>query len=840
MATSCAKPPMLYMEISKNWRFRKAGSEEWLPASVPGCVHADLLDRGRIEDPFYGDNEKRVQWIEYEDWEYRATFDVSREFMKKKNAEILFEGLDTYADVYLNDELVLSSNNMFCKWDIECSDILKHGKNTLEVYFHSPVKRVEAAWDSMEYRLPGGPRVLTRKAAYQYGWDWGPRFPTVGIWRPAYLRAWDQAKINNLQIVQHSGSDEKAELSAIFEIESSIDDRVTLSLFDMDGNRLLGRTEAALRLGENSVTVDFVIKNPLLWWTNGLGEAHLYNLLGELRVENNVVSRISERIGVRTLELVTDKDSAGEQFYFELNGIPLFIKGANYVPQDNFLPRVTSAHYEKLIRNAVDANMNMLRVWGGGIYENDILYDLCDENGILVWQDFMFANAMYPDDSLFLENVEREAAQNVIRLRNHPSLALWCGNNEIDEAWHNWGWPDQFGYSAEDSSRIWNNYKQLFHTLLPGIVGEYDNRRPYWPSSPQYGRGDERSLYEGDSHYWGVWHDAEPYEIFKEKIGRFMSEYGFQSFPRFETLESFSRPENWEMDSEVMLSHQKHPRGNQLIRMYMERDYNITDDFDEFVYLSQVLQAEVVKTGIEAHRRARPYCMGTLYWQLNDCWPAISWSSVGYSGRWKALHYYVKKAYNDILVSPTVDNGVLRIFVISDRLIPVNGILKLELLDFSGEKLWQRSIESIIQPNTSKLWFEEKVETLVEDEEKRSAVLVAEVGTEEGQMSRNLQYFVPPKDLNLPKATIARKIKRYKDGYVITLTSDKLAKNLFLRLDDPEGHFSDNYFDLLPGETVEVLFKVKKRIRNLDEKLRITSLADTFDGSVTTLSRSAY
>lgn len=579
--------------------------------------------------------------------------------------------------------------------------------------------------------------------------------------------------------------------------------------------------------------MDFEIKNPELWWSNGLGEATLYKLIGRLNIGDDTIDTVSTNIGIRTLKLVQQKDSVGRSFHFELNGVPVFMKGANYIPNDNFLPSVSVQEYEEVIQAAVDANMNMLRVWGGGIYENDIFYDLCDKHGILVWHDFMFACAMYPGDDAFLENVRQEAIQNVKRLRNHPCIALWCGNNEIDAAWGygtsgGWGWKERF--SAEIRAKIWNDYKKIFHTILPKVVEQYDNQTCYWRSSPMSGPN-QRAFYEatsGDIHYWGVWHGKQPFESFKLKIGRFMSEYGFQSFPEFKTVQAYTIPEDWDIRSEVMDAHQRSGKGNELIKTYMKRYYKIPKDFDSFLYMSQVLQAEAVKMAIETHRRKMPYCMGTLYWQLNDCWPVASWSSIDYYRRWKALHYFAKKAYNEILVSPTEDNGVLSIWIISDRLEPVDARLEMKLIDFSGKLLLQKEMAVTIDANSSQSFFENKTKEFLGGINKENVVLVVKVFEGQKILSTNQLYFVPAKDLDLPVPDITTTIKPIENGFAITLTTDRLAKNICLNSDDFEGFFSDNFFDLIPGETATVDLTTQKKVIEAKKELKIISVVDFF------------
>ncbi len=480
---SCAtdETKRVTIELKNNWLFSKDGTQKWYQASVPGCVHTDLLDNGLIEPPYYGSNEDSLQWIESETWSYKTSFEIEPELLAREHIRLVFEGLDTYAEVYVNGALLLSADNMFRVWEADCKHLLRAGANSISVQFRPSGEEIIKKSRGVSYNLPER-RAYARKAPYQFGWDWGPRFVTAGIWRPVRIEAWDRARFNNVQIVQRRITDEFAELSAIFEIESSGSGEAEV-LLEL-GKSTVVSSRQVLSPGQNRVSLHFSIPDPKLWWTNGLGEAFLYDLTAKLVVDGDVTDEIEDRVGLRTVEIVQEPDSVGSSFYFRLNGLPVFMKGANYIPQDNFLNRVTPERYEALVKSAVDANMNMLRVWGGGIYEEDIFYDLCDENGLLVWQDFIFAGTMYPGDPEFLENVRHEAVDNVLRLRNHPCIALWCGNNEVDNGWKDWGWQEQFGYSGADSVEIWRNYEKVFHNLLPGVVEVYDSTRFYWPSSP--------------------------------------------------------------------------------------------------------------------------------------------------------------------------------------------------------------------------------------------------------------------------------------------------------------------------------------------------------------------
>ena len=799
----------------------KASEEQWYDATVPGCVHTDMMANKLIEDPFYRDNETKIQWIENEDWEYEMDFDVPPTLLGKDRVEITFEGLDTYADIYLNEALLQSADNMFRTWTVDVTGSLKSGSNSLRVYFHSPITDTQKRYEALDYDLPGGNRAMTRKAAFHYGWDWGPRFVTSGIWRPVKLTGWNRAKISNLQIVQRDVSSDVAKLTVVFEVEALKESEGIVSIE-------MGDVEAAqkvkLQPGKNVDSIDFEINDPKLWWSNGLGEANLYDLLGTLELNGAITDTIKDRIGIRTIKLLDVRDEIGRSFTFELNGQQIYMKGANYIPQNIFQSNVTDDHYEKLISDAAEANMNMLRVWGGGIYENDIFYDLCDENGILVWQDFMFANTMYPGDEDFMDNSRAEAIENIKRLRNHPCIALWCGNNEIEEGWQNWGWQDNYTY--EQKKKIWKDYRQLFYFDFGDIVEESGGGVPFWSSSPQFGRGNPKSNSEGDSHYWGVWHDAEPFEKYLQNIPRFMSEFGFQSYPGITTIEGFALEEEQALGSDVMKVHQKHSRGDELIDEYMNREFIVPEEFESYVYVSQLLQAEGIGGGIEGQRRYKPACMGSLYWQLNDCWPAVSWSSIDYNGDWKALHYFVKRAFAPVLVSLMKYNTEMYVQVCSDRLINFDAELELALIDFDGNQLFHHKKPVNVRGNNADVYYETDMRDILKAHNTREVVLTMKLTEAGNTLSENLFYFRDFKDLNLSTPTIKKRIKKSDAGYQITLNSDRLAKGVFLRIDN-KGHFTDNYFDLLPGIDKTVIFETKEDV-DMEGGLIIRSLVDTY------------
>ncbi|HLP65647.1 beta-mannosidase [Flavobacterium sp.] len=795
---------------SEQWQFSKLGENKWLSATIPGTVHTDLLKNNLIPDPFFGANEKKLQWIEEENWEYQTSFSITKNEIDNQNILLQFDGLDTDAIVYLNNSKILSANNMFRTWKIEVKKLLKVGKNVLRVEFFSSVKKAKEEAKKLSYVLPGDEKVFVRKAQYQFGWDWGPRFVTCGIWKKVSLQFSNSASISFVKYNQKLLTKELAELEFLVQINAGVEGKFKVNLNN-------DSQEVVLKKGFNTLKLNHSIQNPQLWWTNGLGEAHLYDFKISLSKSLTLIDSKSLKIGLRTIELVQEKDKIGTSFYFKLNGVPVFMKGANYIPTDSFLPKTKDTDCQKIVQNAVDANMNMLRVWGGGVYADDTFYDECDKNGILVWHDFMFACAMYPGGSSFLDNVKQEVIDNVSRLQNHPCIALWCGNNEIDEGWHNWGWQKQYNYSKKDSTEVWSNYKKLFHEVIPktldSLLPKTENR--YWSSSPSIGWGRKESLLQGDSHYWGVWWGKEPFEVYKKKVGRFMSEYGFQGMPNVKTLQSVVNEDELNLHSESIKNHQKHPTGYEIINEYMQRDYVVPTKFEDYIFVSQLLQADGMKTAIEAHRRAKPNCMGTLYWQLNDCWPVTSWSSVDYYGRWKALHYQVKRSFENLLISFDDDKDNYLIYVINDDLKPINGVLDIVLYDFKGKVVWEATSTGLVYGNSSKVLFEIPKKEF--DEFSLNDVVLNASITDEEKVAKSNFYFVKPKELNLSKPTI--QITKI-DETTIEITSDVLAKDVFLYADE-DVFFSDNFFDVLPNQ--KVIIKLSKPIKTINAK----SLFDT-------------
>ena len=831
--------------LHEGWKFRQARLTNWYPATVPGVVHTDLLQNKIIEDPFFRLNERGLQWIDKEDWVYETCFTLAADMMRKENMELVFEGLDTYADVYLNDECILKADNMFRCWSIPVRQYIREENNILKVYFHSPVKIDVPKWDALPYQYPasndqsenGGLfnkkiSIFARKAGYHYGWDWGPRLVTSGIWRPVYIRAWSDLRINDVFIEQKEVGAGRAVIAGHVELDADKDmNGVLVTITDEVTGRVLGEWQADLKRGTNRVTVDFVLHKPKLWWSNGLGEPFLYRFRTDIIAGGELLDSKTERVGIRSLKVVHQPDKDGHTFYIELNGRPVFAKGANYIPSDNFLPRVTPENYKRTILDAAGVNMNMLRVWGGGIYENDVFYDLCDEHGIMIWQDFMFACSMYPAEGALLDNIHQEAVDNVKRLRNHACIALWCGNNECQDAWLGWGWKREIErQNKEYADKIWAQYRQQYHVTLPGVVREYAPGTFYWPSSPFAFEGEMSGTTDGDRHYWSVWHGKAPISDYDSEKSRFFSEYGFQSFPEFESVKRYAPyPEDWDIRSEVMMSHQRGgDHANGLIETYLLNEYKKPRDFRAFLYMNHVLQGDAIKTAIESHRRQMPYNMGTLFWQHNDCWPVASWASRDYYGRWKAQHYYTRKAYDDILISSVVEGDDLKVYAVSDRLENTSGQLQLQVCQFDGTVVhhWGKSVG--ISGNDSRVCFSAPLAKLLEGADRGTVYVRVDYTDKSGRVYHNNYCLGKQKDMDYPKVDLQTEVRSIEGGYEVMVSADKFARAVCLSVADNESVYSDNYFDVQPKSSVQVQVRTRLSAEAFNGSLRLTCLNNEF------------
>lgn len=802
--------------LHSDWTFCQVGDTLWSDAKVPGTIHQDLLNHNRIPNPFYGMNEEAVQWVENEDWMYRTSFVVTEEQLNRDAAVLELDGLDTYADVFLNGALILRSDNMFVGHKVSVKPVLRKGENRLLIRFRSAVKEALPQWETNGFDYPADNdhsskrvSIYTRKAPYSYGWDWGIRLATCGIWRPVRLVFSDVARIEDYYVRQASVSASKADVDNRLEITNVTSQPVSALLkvayhYSANDTKEVQK-QIELRPGENTVSLPVMIDNPHLWMPNGWGEPSLYKFTASVSVDGVEVASQERQVGLRSIRVVMEDDEHGKSFYFEVNGHPMFAKGANFIPDDALLPNVTTERYKRIFEDVKAANMNMLRVWGGGIYEDDKFYDEADRNGILIWQDFLFACTTYPHDPLFLKRVEAEAEYNIKRLRGHASLAMWCGNNEIYEGVRYWGWKNK--YTSEAFAEMNRGYDVLFRQLLPDMVKRFDSDRFYMHGSPyeaNWGRPESWKI--ADSHNWGTWYGRKPFESFDSEIPRFMSEYGFQAFPEMKTIRTFAEEKDFELESPVMNAHQKATIGNALIKQTMSLYYKVPAKFEDLVYVGLVLQGQGMRHGIEAHRRNRPYCMGSLFWQLNDSWPVVSWSSIDYYGNWKAMQYQSQRAFAPVLINAIKEGDDLCVYLISDELQDRGDVrLTVELMDFDGKSHGKWTHSGKLSANTSMLFLKKRVDEFLSKQDAATSFLRFTLKAKNGAaLADEVFYFAYPKDQKLPEARIETSVKRRGEAIEMTLKADKLARDIFIEVPVQGVRFSDNFFDLLPGQRKKI------------------------------------
>jgi beta-mannosidase len=832
----------LAVALDSGWEFRQvaaAGSPacsaampcDWRPAQVPGDVHLDLLANKLIPDPFYRDNEAKLQWIENADWEYRTTIQVTPEMLRHQNLELVFDGLDAYAEVYINDKLALTADNMFLGWRIDAKPLLKPGANVLHIVFPSPITAAQkiAAKDPWNSRTKTEAKTYIRKAAYEYGWDWGPRFVTSGIWRPARLEMWDKARIADLYVRQKDITAVVAHISVEAEVVASDDVAATISVdYGNGGKRSTVSRNVMLAKGLNHVALPVDINQPERWFPVGYGAQPIYKFNAKVTINKKVEAEKQAKAGLRAVVLRRDLDQWGRSFEINVNGIPIFGKGADVIPFDSFPSRVTTAQYRQVLQSARDANMNMIRHWGGGYYETEEFYDICDELGIMIWQDFMFGNDWQPGTYAFKQGVEKEAEFQVKRLRNHPSIVIWSGNNETESA-YTW---NRNNASAEARLQMWQDYLTIFSGILDRTVNRLNPETPYWPSSPSADYEELSDSYQsGDMHDWSVWHGRVPFTEYEKHFPRFMTEFGFQSFPELRTVEAFTLPEDRaSIFTPVMLAHQKNAAGNSIIRDYMLRYYGTPKDFNYFLYSSQVLQAEAMRIGAEHLRRTRPRAMGAIYWQLNDCWPVASWASLDYYGRWKALQYYARRFYNPLLVSPHMENGALATYIVSDKTTATKAQLHIRLMNFDGKVLREENQSVEIPALSSKTYSAWPLSEFANKEGTNMAQIfvVADLTVGAEKVSSNVMYLVEPRLIHLPPAPIEATLSAAGDGFSVNLSSKVLARSVYVSFGNNDVKFSDNYIDLLPGEPQQIHISGKAQLEQLRSSMKVVSLVDAF------------
>ena len=819
---------MINLTLDGAWRFRKAGDRAWMPATVPGSNFTDLLALGKIPDPFTHDHELAVTWVFRAGWEYEREVQVPASLLGCDTVWLECGGLDTLAEVRINGRLAGTTANMYMPHRFDVKGLLRPGRNTIRVAFASPV--IEKPRNAAEklaggdpHSVPGG--ALLRKAACHYGWDWGPQLPPTGIWRSLRLAGRDTARLSDIHVRQ-STTKSRATVGIRVAAErwrpGALRARVSLT---GPGGLAVTRVVPLGRGDEASVAL--VVNRPALWWPNGLGARPLYSLRVELLgARGEVLDLDAKRLGLRTIELERKRDRWGESFTFVVNGIPIFAKGADWIPADSFPTRMTRERYADLLGSAAAANMNMVRVWGGGFYENEDFYDLCDELGLLVWQDFMFACMRYPGHAEFVDNFHGEAVAALRRLRHRACLALWCGNNEMESGWAEWGWK---GRAPAAAMRV---YDAMFHHLLPAWVKAEDPDTTYWPSSPSSGGGfkDPGGQSKGDGHDWSVWHGRRPFTEYRKHYHRFMSEFGFQSLPDLRTVEHFAPKSEWNMTSWTMERHQKNWAGNQIIMHYLCETFRIPKDFPSLVYTSQLLQAEAMRYGVEHWRRHRGRCNGAIVWQLNDCWPVVSWASIDYFGRWKALHYLERRFFEPVLLSAEESGTRVRLHVSNDEVAPFRGEVRWRLETVAGRRLARGRRRVRAKPLADTLVADLDFSRPIGDRNRRDLVCVFELRGDGGRRSSGVVGFVPIKHLELVdpglKAAVRPATGASAPAWAVTVNAKSLARFVCVSIEGRDCVWSDNFFDLPAGEsrTVTCPRRPGETAAALRSRLRLTDL----------------
>ena len=824
---------MQKIDLAGEWTLKQAGKGGGIRASVPGCVHTDLLAAGNIPDPFYRDNESRLQWIGEADWVYSRTFTVDAETLSCDRVVLRCKGLDTLATVKVNGRRVGRADNMFRTWEFDVQGVLKVGPNTIEVRFDSTVpvirrlqkKRFLPGWGFGQHKIGGGNWI--RKMPCNYGWDWGPTLVTCGIWRDIEIVAFDTARLTDVRIEQEHAKRGAVALDVTAAVEKAGRAKCSAAITVSYKGRTVAEGEGVVRGGK--VKVSLTVTKPKLWWPAGMGDQPLYEVTVDLLDDGGgLLDTDTRRVGLRTLRVVREKDKWGQSFRFEANGVAFFAKGANWIPADTFPSRLGRADYEYLLDSAIAANMNMLRVWGGGIYEDDVFYELCDELGLCVWQDFMFACATYPAfDDDYMASVRAEAEDNVRRLRHHACLALWCGNNELEQGLVGDRW---------EGTMSWEDYSKLFDVLLPDVIRRLDGGRDYWPSSahsPLGDRLDHKNPACGDAHLWDVWHGKKPFEWYRTAMHRFCSEFGFQSFPEPKTVRSYTTAADRNVTSYVMEHHQRSGTGNATIMTYMLDWFRLPKSFDMTLWLSQILQALGIKYAVEHWRRNMPRCMGALYWQLNDCWPVASWASIDSLGRWKALHYFAKQFFAPVLVSGVEDaeKKTVAVHVTSDRMKPLKAKLTWTVTTAAGKVLTTGSKAVALRARSSERITTLRLAEPLDAVGPRDLIVWLDVSAGGRSLSSNLVTFAKPKHFELPDPGITTKVRADREGgFAVTVRAKCPAMYVWLEVAGLDAHVSHGFFHLPSRGCVEVKVWPARSMtaEQLKRKLRVRSLIDTY------------
>lgn len=788
----------------------------WFPARVPGSVQQDLIAAGRVPDPFKGINEAPIQWAGLTSWQFRRVIHVTPAMLARDHVELVFDGLDTFAIVTLNGRQLLTADNAHRRWRVDAKAALKPGRNELIVRFASPIRTLQpmvlaepnplpGEYDSAFGDEPKGKQTspYIRKPKYHYSWDWAPRLVNIGLWRPVRLEAWDAARIHGFRVDQEAINDAEARLVARWRIVAGGPANVTVRarVTGPDGRQVEVSRAASLVAGENWVSAPLAIEKPQRWWPVGYGAQPLYSVEALLDTGGETSDRVTQRIGLRTTEFIRKDGSFG----FRINGVPIFAKGANLIPFDSFPSRVPEAQMRQILESARDANMNMIRVWGGGYYLDDAFYRMADEMGLMIWQDFMFGGAVTPPDAAFRENVRIEAEEQVERLQPHPSVVGWAGGNEVLSGWENWSDRKAFKkrVGADEQERIGTGMAVLFDRVLRDAVLTRAPGTPYWPGSPSTDyEGPTDTDKDGDRHFWDVWSGSKPVERYLDTCPRFMSEYGFQAMPDLSTIRGFAGKGPLAIDSPVLKAHQKFlaGEGNARLQLYLDQRLREPRDFADLVYLTQVNQAQAIEMAARHHRACRPVTLGSLYWQLNDTWPAISWASVDYNGQWKLLQYAARRFFAPQAIVAERKDGATRVALVSDATAPIAAEWRIRAFDMAGRPLGAKGAQVTLEPLGAQEAASVADADLFAGADPKASFAVAELLVDGRSVSRTIVERALPKDMAYPAPGLTARW----EGKRVTIAASALARAVMLDFGELAAQPSDDGFDLLPGESVTV------------------------------------
>lgn len=809
-------------------------SLESVDMQIPGTVLSGLLAAGKIKDPFYRTNEDATRALFWKDYVFTRTFDVDEELLAQQHIVLVCEGLDTLAEISINGTFLAKTDNMHRTWKFQAKKLLHPGKNEIQIVFRSVLRFIEdysyEAHKKINY-IPCGSmkgNQLLRKAHSMFGWDWGPQTIDAGIFRDIYLQGYSHARIEDIRIHQQHAKNVSVQTSITLS-ESIPGQKLCVELSEDGADKPL-QTKLCKTNADGVAAVDFVIENPKLWWPNDYGDQPLYIVRTTLLDEDGTsLESITRRIGLRTLTISQEKDEWGNEFAFCVNGVKIFTRGGNYIPDDCLYTRITEKKLDYILESCRRAHFNCVRVWGGGYYPSDAFYDLCDEKGLIVWQDLMYACNVYDVTDAFAENCRQETYDNVRRLRHHASLGLWCGNNEIESAWDHWG---DF---QKETPYLRADYIRLFEEVLPKAVQEADGETFYWHSSPSSGGcfDNPDDANRGDTHYWDVWHGQKPFTDYRKYFFRFCSEFGFQSFPCAKTVNSFTLEDDRNIFSRVMESHQKNDAANGKMLYYLSENLRYPKDLTHLLYASQVLQGMAIKYGVDHWRRNRGRCMGTLYWQINDDWPAPSWSSIDYFGRWKALHYMAQKFYAPHAVSMTLEDHRCHVYFSNESFETTEYSLTLSIRDLSGNVL-----ETYETKGNSPAFS--AIETAVVDicsweDQKDDVFLEAVIHTKDQKVLKDVETLVPYKYLNLKNPVISTEAEETNDAFILHISSDCFAPFVALDFDDADVIFSDNFFHLTDKTVQDIIVKKEdilqghfENAEDFRKRLQILSLGTSY------------